>query len=97
MKTNVKNGIIRLRTMAVDDGYIHIGNKEDGKETFSYFPFETEVDGQYLILASTNGEGIVDEIRIVFPEYAMWEDEKTATVDIEPEDIFMKDGMPFED
>jgi hypothetical protein len=93
MKTNVKNGAFVLRTLAVDDGTIHIGKDfvGDGKERFSYLPFETRADGEYIILAETNEEGVVERLLIEFPEHATWDTLQGEEMEIDPDNIIIQD------
>lgn len=89
MKTNVKNGAFVLRTLAVDDGILHIG--KDEKESFSYLPFDTRADGEYLIIAETNKEGVVERLLIEFPEHATWDTLQGDAVQVKQSDIIIQD------
>jgi hypothetical protein len=95
MKTNVRNGAFVLRTLAVDDGILHIGRDTTGtgKESFSYLPFNTNGDGEFLVIAETDKNGVVENISIQIPEHLLGMDDlnKREAIEINPSDIIIQD------
>lgn len=92
MKTNIKNGVIYLGEVITDIATIKI---DGGSGT----PFElsTGGDGCFSLIGHTNEHGSLEAIVIQMDAYSFnIFDARKEVVEIDPQDIIVKDGKPYE-